>query len=213
MVLSSPNANLLIREGVNVVRQELPDALASPSSKDLELDVLAPGYFKVHPVHFFRGPLILKAFHQLHLAGRKRRCSFHNRAAVVVFDATGQQKATISIPSKEGEILSATNIAINPGTKDAYVTASGKGGGWIHTFTALAEGIRQSNGGWLADGDIGTGNRPAIPSGGGLFQISDRLLIAQIAPSALRASAPFSKPSGPGTIENVCGLVMGEASR
>lgn len=72
---------------------------------------------------------------------------FHNRAAIIVFDATGQQKATISIPSKEGEIMSATNIAIKPGTKDAYVTASGKGGGWIHTFTALAEGIPQSNGG------------------------------------------------------------------
>lgn len=72
---------------------------------------------------------------------------FHNQEAVVVFDATGQQTATINIPSKEGEILSATNIAIKPGTKDAYITASGKGGGWIHTLTALGEGIRQSNGG------------------------------------------------------------------
>lgn len=72
---------------------------------------------------------------------------FHNRAAIEVFDASGQKVSTISIPSHDEEISSATNIAIAPGTNEGYATASGKGGGWIYTFEALAEGIRQSNGG------------------------------------------------------------------
>ncbi|MFC8799041.1 hypothetical protein ACFT2C_15000 [Promicromonospora sp. NPDC057138] len=34
-----------------------------------------------------------------------------------------------------------------PGTTDAYMTRSGAAGGFVYEFDALAEGIRQSNGG------------------------------------------------------------------
>ena len=72
---------------------------------------------------------------------------FHNRAAVFVYDTAGEHISTISIPSQNGGLSSATNIAIAPGTTDGYVTVSGKEGGWIYTFRSLAGGIRQSNGG------------------------------------------------------------------
>ncbi|XAS69974.1 SMP-30/gluconolactonase/LRE family protein [Micrococcaceae bacterium Sec5.1] len=72
---------------------------------------------------------------------------FHNRAAIFVYDTVGEHISTISIPTEGDGLSSATNIAIAPGTTDAYVTVSGKEGGWIYRFRSLAEGIRQSNGG------------------------------------------------------------------
>ena len=71
----------------------------------------------------------------------------HNRAAILVHDRNGNRISTITIPNRDGGLSSATNIAIVPGTTDAYVTASGSAGGWIYAFDALAPGIRQSNGG------------------------------------------------------------------
>lgn len=71
----------------------------------------------------------------------------HNRSAVLVYNAHGELVSTITIPGEDGSPRSATNIAIRPGTTKAYVTVSGKAGGWLFTFDALAEGIRQSNGG------------------------------------------------------------------
>ena len=41
----------------------------------------------------------------------------------------------------------ATNVAIEPGTTDAYMTVSGQDGGFVYEFEAFGEGIRQSNGG------------------------------------------------------------------
>ncbi|MCQ6271453.1 SMP-30/gluconolactonase/LRE family protein [Pseudarthrobacter sp. R1] len=70
----------------------------------------------------------------------------HNRAAVLVYRPNGELAATISAPA-EDSVSSATNLAIKPGSTDGYMTVSGKDGGFIYSFTALAEGIRQSNGG------------------------------------------------------------------
>lgn len=71
----------------------------------------------------------------------------HNRAAILVYNPQGEQVSTISIPTDGEGLSSATNIAIKPGTRSAYVTASGEAGGRIFTFEALGDGIRQSNGG------------------------------------------------------------------
>ncbi|WP_285320366.1 SMP-30/gluconolactonase/LRE family protein [Pseudarthrobacter sp. lyk4-40-TYG-27] len=70
----------------------------------------------------------------------------HNRAAVLVYRPDGELTATIAAPGKDG-VSSATNIAIRPGTTEGYMTVSGKDGGFIYGFTALADGVRQSNGG------------------------------------------------------------------
>lgn len=43
--------------------------------------------------------------------------------------------------------MSATNLAIKPGTKTAYVVVGGKAGGFVYTFPALAKGFAGSNGG------------------------------------------------------------------
>ncbi|WP_342755686.1 SMP-30/gluconolactonase/LRE family protein [Allonocardiopsis opalescens] len=72
---------------------------------------------------------------------------FHGSPEIRVYDPRGTHLATITAPSTEGEPASATNLAIAPGSTDAYLTVSGPGGGFVYTFTALAPGIRQSNGG------------------------------------------------------------------
>ena len=75
----------------------------------------------------------------------------HRQARVLVFAPTGELLSTIEAPVPEGAAArgqySATNIAIRPGTRDAYVTVSGPAGGFIHSFRALAGGTQQSNGG------------------------------------------------------------------
>ncbi|MEU1490020.1 SMP-30/gluconolactonase/LRE family protein [Streptomyces sp. NPDC005776] len=71
----------------------------------------------------------------------------HGRAAMAVYDRYGARLATIEVPSRAKGLESATNVAITPGGTKAYMTVSGPAGGYLYTFDALAEGIRQSNGG------------------------------------------------------------------
>ncbi|WP_454852718.1 SMP-30/gluconolactonase/LRE family protein [Promicromonospora soli] len=71
----------------------------------------------------------------------------HGQAKVFVHSPAGELLSTVSLPARAKGLTSATNIAIRPGTTDAYMTVSGKAGGFVYEFEALAEGIRQSNGG------------------------------------------------------------------
>jgi lactonase len=71
----------------------------------------------------------------------------HNRAAVLVYDSEGILLSTVEVPTDHTGVSSATNLAIKPGTTDAFVTVSGDEGGFIYTFEARAAGIRSSNGG------------------------------------------------------------------
>ncbi|MUK03075.1 SMP-30/gluconolactonase/LRE family protein [Vibrio cholerae] len=72
----------------------------------------------------------------------------HSRPEILVYDTTGHLLTTISVPGgDEAGLSSATNVAIKPGTTEAYATISGDAGGFIYSFDAFAEGIRQSNGG------------------------------------------------------------------
>ncbi|MGW7073521.1 SMP-30/gluconolactonase/LRE family protein [Streptomyces sp. NPDC054855] len=74
--------------------------------------------------------------------------ALHGRPAMAVFSPDGERLATVEIPAKAAEGLeSATNVAITPGGRKAYMTVSGPDGGYVYRFTALADGIRQSNGG------------------------------------------------------------------
>ncbi|WP_461172748.1 SMP-30/gluconolactonase/LRE family protein [Arthrobacter sp. Z1-9] len=75
--------------------------------------------------------------------------AIHGQAKVFVYSPTGALLTTISTPpaGQEAAPESATNVAIEPGTTDAYMTVSGAEGGRIYKFTALSPGIRQSNGG------------------------------------------------------------------
>ncbi|WP_406025025.1 SMP-30/gluconolactonase/LRE family protein [Nocardioides sp. NBC_00850] len=72
----------------------------------------------------------------------------HGEPVIRVFSRHGRPLATVRVPAADrAGLTSATNIAIRPGTKKAYVTVSGDAGGFIYSFDALAKGIRQSNGG------------------------------------------------------------------
>lgn len=72
----------------------------------------------------------------------------HGEPVIRVFSRHGRPLATVRVPMADrAGLTSATNIAIRPGTKKAYVTISGDAGGFIYSFDALARGIRQSNGG------------------------------------------------------------------
>ena len=70
----------------------------------------------------------------------------HNRAAILVYDPDGALIAEIVVPD-DAEVSSATNIAIQPGTTNGVLTASGEAGGLVYSFEAFGEGIRPSNGG------------------------------------------------------------------
>jgi lactonase len=72
----------------------------------------------------------------------------HGRPAMAVYGKHGERLATVEVPARAAEGLeSATNVAITPGGTRAYLTVSGPDGGYLYAFDALAEGIRQSNGG------------------------------------------------------------------
>lgn len=71
----------------------------------------------------------------------------HGIPRILVYGPKGRLRATVEIPEGDEGLESATNIAIRPGTTDAYVTVSGPAGGYVYRFDALAEGTRASNGG------------------------------------------------------------------
>lgn len=72
----------------------------------------------------------------------------HGRPAMAVYSKYGERLATVEVTAKAARGLqSATNVAITPGGRKAYMTVSGPDGGYVYGFTALADGIRQSNGG------------------------------------------------------------------
>ncbi|MGW1785923.1 SMP-30/gluconolactonase/LRE family protein [Streptomyces sp. NPDC002143] len=73
--------------------------------------------------------------------------ALHGRPAMVVYDKYGERLATVEVPGRATGLESATNVAITPGGTRAYMTVSGPAGGYLYTFDALAEGVRQSNGG------------------------------------------------------------------
>lgn len=71
----------------------------------------------------------------------------HGIPRILAYGPKGRLRATVEIPEGDEGLESATNIAIRPGTTDAYVTVSGPAGGYVYRFDALAEGTRASNGG------------------------------------------------------------------
>jgi lactonase len=68
---------------------------------------------------------------------------------ILVWNEHGELLETIKIKQNLGAPeMSATNLAIKPGTKTAYVVVGGKAGGFVYTFKALAKGYAGgSNGG------------------------------------------------------------------
>jgi lactonase len=68
---------------------------------------------------------------------------------ILVWNEHGELLETIRIKQNLGAPeMSATNLAIKPGTKTAYVVVGGKAGGFVYTFKALAKGYAGgSNGG------------------------------------------------------------------
>jgi lactonase len=67
---------------------------------------------------------------------------------ILVWNEHGELQETIRIKQNLGAPeMSATNLAIKPGTDTAYVVVGGKAGGFVYTFKALAKGFAGSNGG------------------------------------------------------------------
>lgn len=56
-------------------------------------------------------------------------------AEVLEFDARGVQVGRVRFPAS---VPNVTHVAIQPGTRRAFATASGPGGGYVYTFDALA---------------------------------------------------------------------------
>jgi lactonase len=80
-------------------------------------------------------------------AGNVYQC-INERGEILVWSPSGKLLQTIRIRQDLGAPeLSATNLAIKPGTRTAYVVVGGEAGGFVYTFKTLAKGIPQSNGG------------------------------------------------------------------
>ena len=61
---------------------------------------------------------------------------------IVILNDSGIPIANVLLPGRdEGKQLMSTNLALKPGTKEAYITAGGAGGATIFRFQALAEGV------------------------------------------------------------------------
>lgn len=80
-------------------------------------------------------------------AGNVYQC-VNEDGEILVWNEHGDLLETVKIKQNLGAPeMSATNLAIKPGTKTAYVVVGGKAGGFVYTFPALAKGFAASNGG------------------------------------------------------------------
>ncbi len=71
----------------------------------------------------------------------------HGVPEMRIWSPRGALLKTVTLPSDAPDgVDSMTNVAIKPGTTDAYATVGGTNGGYVYTFTALAPGGPQSNG-------------------------------------------------------------------
>jgi len=66
----------------------------------------------------------------------------NGQGRIVVLNPRGIPIANVLIPGRdEGMHLLVTNLKFKPGTDEAYVTLSGKGGGWVYRFKGLAKAV------------------------------------------------------------------------
>lgn len=80
-------------------------------------------------------------------AGNIYQC-LNEDGEILVWNEHGELQETVKIRQDLGAPeMSATNLAIKPGTKTAYVVVGGEAGGFVYTFPALAKGYAGSNGG------------------------------------------------------------------
>jgi lactonase len=74
-------------------------------------------------------------------AGNLYQC-INGQGRIVVLNGQGIPIANVVIPGRdEGKLLKTTNLAFKPGTREGYITTSGKGGAWIYKFTGLDKGL------------------------------------------------------------------------
>jgi lactonase len=80
-------------------------------------------------------------------AGNVYQC-VNEDGEILVWNEHGELRETVKIKQDLGAPeMSATNLAIKPGTNTVYVVVGGKAGGFVYTFPALAKGFAASNGG------------------------------------------------------------------
>jgi lactonase len=60
----------------------------------------------------------------------------HGAGEILVWDQAGQRVATVKLDE-----VDVTNVAIKPGTREAYATTAGEDGGYVYQFEALAEAL------------------------------------------------------------------------
>jgi lactonase len=83
-------------------------------------------------------------------AGNVYQC-LNEDGEILVWNEHGELQETIKIKQNLGAPeMGATNLAIKPGTKTAYVVVGGQAGGFVYTFPTLAKGYAGSNGGSAA---------------------------------------------------------------
>jgi|GEM_PF-2757374 len=116
------------------VDEDLPGRLdhigpgySSPASTDVQITVHTASYLSLG-AYDYADSLTVDGAGNIYLA-------VYGGSEVLEFNPAGVQIGRVTIP---GAAPNVTHVAIQPGTRNAYVTASGKDGGYIYEFTALA---------------------------------------------------------------------------
>jgi lactonase len=110
---------------------------SSPASTAVEITVHTVAYLSLGS-SAYADSLTIDGAGNIYLA-------VYGGSEVLEFNPDGVQTGRVVVP---GDAPNVTHVAIRPGTRDAYVTASGKGGGYIYKFKALAPALpHMPNGG------------------------------------------------------------------
>jgi lactonase len=110
---------------------------SSPASRTVQITVHTAAYLSLGAADY-ADSLTVDGAGNLYLA-------VYGGSEVLEFDPNGVPVGRVVIP---GDAPHVTHVAIQPGTRHAYVTASGPHGGYVYTFTALAAApARTPNGG------------------------------------------------------------------
>lgn len=127
IVLTPDQTGLWIDEDLSGTLDHVAEGLSSPASTTPVVTLHTASYLSLG-ANAYTDSLTVDGRGDIYMA-------VYGASEVLEFDPDGVEIGKVVIP---GDAPRVTHVAIEPGTRRAFVTASGPGGGYIYTFQALA---------------------------------------------------------------------------
>jgi lactonase len=127
IVLTPDQTAVWIDEDLSGTLDHVAHQLSSPASSTTTVTLHTASYLSLG-ANAYTDSLTVDGRGNIYMA-------VYGAGEVLEFDPSGIQIGRVVIP---GDVPNVTHVAIEPGTRRAFVTASGPGGGYIYTFPALA---------------------------------------------------------------------------